>query len=88
MRQGTARERPLSYSRRDVRRVIERSHLHRAPRIFSVVPQDECLVEKLWFFQGAPDDFREVACVALLLDEFPQTFGPEDGERLVVSLRG
>lgn len=87
MRRGTAGRRSLSYSRRDVRRVIARSHLHRVPRGLRVVPHDEVLVEKLRLLNGASDDLQEVARVPLL-DELPEAVGPEDGERLVVSLRG
>lgn len=88
MRRGTAGRRSLSYSRRDVRRVIARSHLHRVPRRLRVVSHDEVLVEELRLFECASDDLREVACIALCFDELPQTISPEDGERLVVSLRG
>lgn len=88
MRRGTAGRRSLSCLRRDVRRVVAGSHLHRTPWVFPVVPQDETLVEELRFFEGASDDFRKVACIALRFDELPQTIRPEDGERLVVSLRG
>lgn len=67
--------------------MVDGAHLHRCPRIFRVVPPDEALVEELLLHEGASDDLQEVACF-LFLDELPQPLGPEDGERLVVSLGG